>query len=1236
MKHNPYVGPRPYERDDRHNFFGRDRDARDLVALILAEREVLFYAQSGAGKTSLLNAQVIPALEEEGFQVLPVTRVGSSLPPGISDQAVSNIFVFSALMGLAGANIPVEALPKHTLLSFLCEFCLKPSDGVKRRPPLLILDQFEELFTTHQDRWKDAEGFFQQVREALDAEPCLGIVLAMREDHVAELDPYVQILSHRLLGRYRMERLRYEEALEAVTQPALNESCPFEPGVAERLVENLCQIKVLGLEGADQKVVAGRYVEAVQLQVVCQQLWENLPDAPEGDRAIQWEEVERYGNIDRALTNFYESVLAQTVRETGVKERDLRRWFSTQLITPMQTRGLVLKEEKSTAGLPNEAVAVLDKQLLIRADMRAGAWWYELVHDRLVEPIRANNAAWFQANLSALQRQADLWNVQGRQAGLLLREKALVDAEEWAQAHEADLNQTERDFLQDCRAGRAAAERERKQNRRIRSLAIGTTILSVIALGALALALWFYFSAVEQQKLAHSRELAARATLQLKADPEQSVLLALQAVQSADTSEAENALRQAPVENRLRVVLRGHTSWVSRAVFSPDGRAILTASGDGTARIWDSLTGESLVELRGHAKQINTASFSPDSRFVLTASDDGTARVWDLQTCNPDCRFVELKGHTQSVSFAVFSPDGTRIATASDDMTARIWDAATGRTLFVLEGHTQKVNYVVYSPDGKWLATSSEDSTARIWDAGTGQSLRDLRGHNGPIMKVVFSMNGQYVATASKDTTARVWEVTTGKLLAELRGHTDKLTDIAFSSDSRYVVTASSDQTARVWDLQTCNPNCQFTELRGHTSAVNSAVFSQDGRLVLTASADQTARLWETFSGHALAELRGHTYWVYAAAFNPEGDRIVTASADGTARVWEANPAMSVIELQGHTLDVTSAAFSQDGKYIVTASSDSNARVWEAATGRTRIILSGHSDRLNRATFSPDGRFVATASEDNTARVWDLDNCNPDCSFIELKGHKLGVKSVRFSPDGKYVVTASNDQTARIWDWRTCKDPAECKFTELKGHTDWVLDAAFSPDGKFIVTASSEADPTAAIWDSGTGNLLYKLRGHKTALTNAVFSPDGRWIVTASRDNTARVWDWRTCKNETDCKFTELKGHSDWVLDAAFSPDGQWVVTSSRDRTARVWDWNSGKLIAELRGHTGDVTSSAFSPDSQFLVTASGDSTARIWPRTFFAPFKEVWGTACRQIAHALTPAERELCPSDLVKGGQP
>ena len=176
MKNNPFVGPRPYEKGDRRNFYGRDREARDLVSLIFAEREVLLYAPSGAGKTSLLNAMIIPTLEEEGFQVLPVTRVGRDLPPETLNNAIGNIYVYSILQGLADSNISFETNQGYTLLSFLREFYFNPKSNARNRPPLLILDQFEELFTSHQERWKDAGGFFQQVREALDAEPSLGIL----------------------------------------------------------------------------------------------------------------------------------------------------------------------------------------------------------------------------------------------------------------------------------------------------------------------------------------------------------------------------------------------------------------------------------------------------------------------------------------------------------------------------------------------------------------------------------------------------------------------------------------------------------------------------------------------------------------------------------------------------------------------------------------------------------------------------------------------------------------------------------------------------------------------------------------------------------------------------------------------------------------------------------------------------------------------------------------------------
>jgi len=278
---NPYVGPRTFTYAERERFFGREREARDLLALVISERLVLFYAPSGAGKSSLLNTRLVPQLKEAGYAVLPMVRVGGELPAGVS--GVDNIFIFNCLLHLDQHSGDPQRFASMTLKDFLPRLTspdgemyyyddnielAEDVDAYEEPLHILIIDQFEEIVTTHLERWQDRETFFRQLEEAMAADPLLWVVLTLREDYVAALDPYAGLLSNRLRARFYMQRMDYEAALEAVRQPAQQYGRPFAPDVAETLVDNLRQIRVRDTLATGP----GQFVEPVQLQVVCYQL----------------------------------------------------------------------------------------------------------------------------------------------------------------------------------------------------------------------------------------------------------------------------------------------------------------------------------------------------------------------------------------------------------------------------------------------------------------------------------------------------------------------------------------------------------------------------------------------------------------------------------------------------------------------------------------------------------------------------------------------------------------------------------------------------------------------------------------------------------------------------------------------------------------------------------------------------------------------------------------------------
>jgi hypothetical protein len=502
---NPYVGPRPFERkkEDSVRFFGRSQETEEIVALIFGHPVILVYAQSGAGKTSLFNASIATKLEENGFDVLPLTRVGGIVPKGMRLHEIKNLYVFNALLKIDAATNPLT-VSSTSLCTFLEERVRTNDENDQPRPRVIIFDQFEELFTYTPENWRDQRnGFFLQVIEALNADPLLRVVFVIREDFLAELDPYSRLLPEHLRIRYRLERLGESAALRAIKDPLINTQRQFAPGVAEGLVKELLIMKTVDATGKAAEM-EGQYVEPVQLQVVCVTLWSTLePDCIE----IQKSHLENF-NVNEALSDFYKSAVESATKETGVPEADLRNWFGKILVTPMGTRSTVFRGEDLTGGIDNQAVDFLESRHIIRAEFRAGARWYELTHDRLVEPIRKSNEVWFEKNSSLLQNQTALWVAHGRPEGMLLRGKELEQAEldlAKRSSESKTITKDEQDFLATCKRVREHERREKRRNRLIQASAVLVTIAFIAA--------FVSFNTARQQRSVAESESARAASL---------------------------------------------------------------------------------------------------------------------------------------------------------------------------------------------------------------------------------------------------------------------------------------------------------------------------------------------------------------------------------------------------------------------------------------------------------------------------------------------------------------------------------------------------------------------------------------------------------------------------------------------------------------------------------------------------------------------------------------------------
>lgn len=602
------------------------------------------------------------------------------------------------------------------------------------------------------------------------------------------------------------------------------------------------------------------------------------------------------------------------------------------------------------------------------------------------------------------------------------------------------------------------------------------------------------------------------------------------------------------------------------------------------------------LNLRGHRDIVWSATYSPDGQHILTASDDMTASVWNAVTGE---ELLVLRGHEAGIWGARYSPDGKRIVTASEDETARVWDATSGEELVVLRDEEGRFNSVAFSPDGSSILTASDTDAAYLWDANSGEQIRTFQGGGGA-NSASFSPNGERIATANFDNRIRIWNAENGSLFLSIYGHSDVIWNAVYSPNGERIASASADNTVRIWNAENGVELLSIEDIEARR-----VQFSPDGKHIVTAGWDGTARVWDAENGDELFVLQGHTAVINSVQFSPNGQRIVTASSDKKVRVWDAGLGAEALVLRAEGDPIRSIAFHPDGQWIATASSDNIARIWDVASGLLLQKIEGHDDEVTDVAFSPDGERLATASADTTVQIWGIDN---GLQQHLLDRHEDIVWSVAFSPDGNKLASASQDQTARVWEVSSGRE-----ILVLRGHEGGVHSVAFSPDGRTIATASG--DKTVRLWNADTGKEQNVLRGHDQSVNSVAYSRDSRYIVSTSGDKTAYVWD-----AETGDVLVILRGHERSLHNAHFQPDGTRIATASSDMTARLWNTTTGEELMALTGHSDRVNQVIFSPNGEYIVTASQDGTARF----YYSSFDAVLDLAKRCVTRSLTDEERE------------
>ncbi|HOX60081.1 MAG TPA: hypothetical protein PLC99_24660 [Verrucomicrobiota bacterium] len=1231
---NPWPWLDPFTENAQAFFNGRDDDSAALERCVVSGTATVLFGKSGLGKTSLLQAGLFPRLRKAGLlPVLVRLAHGVDSPPAAAQIRV-RLYQECIAQGLAIPGnrqlAPQLEAPEDRLWLDLHTIPVGLQDKNGRNwQPVLVLDQFEEIFTlggqdaTRQQRDFGALGDLIENRIPnalekaigadedlldfllLDAQP-YRVILSLREDYLPNLERWCDRMPRLGPNRYRLLPMNEAQALDAIR---LTGGDLVTPEDAERIVRFVASQQEGPAVGMASGESADASIEPALLSLLCSGL--NLERQTAGAPRLDASDLEQRGG--RIMERFYDDA-TKGVAAAAVA------FLEDELITPDGVRLFYpLKSILQNPGITKRDIdTLIDRRLLRRQPFLEGER-IEVVHDRLAAVARQRR----KAREIAIEQQHRIDDARLEAEAREANEHARLERKNLELKAEA-LERAENDAVQ---------LRHLQQRLKLRLAALAamlgiTSLLAVYAYQQTGLAR-------RAQEQATIRQLIAEGPVMPTGPQYGGPMFGMLRVLAVHRLAAERFPEASPAAfgalqtewlRRARLVrLLENNEDIATLALSPDGSHIISGSSSGNLRFWDVVTGRSAA-FKGHEQRVTGIAYSPDGKHFVSGGMDGKLRLWNATPTAPiGPPFV---GDPHSVTSVAYSPDGMYIVSGGADGKLRLWNTATRAMVgapFV--GGARPVTSVTFSPDGRHIVSGHGDGGLGLWDTTTGALVRNLTGgHTEPVNSVGFSPDGRLIVSGSDDNTLRLWNTASGQLIGQpLVGHKDNVNSVAFSPDGRYLVSGSRDSTVRLWDVGSSEPWAK--RLTGHSKDVTSVTFSADGKFIVSGSKDNTLCIWSTSPNDAMSEafeLPGKpNARVRSVAFSPDG-KSVAAGTDKIIFLWDVSTSTLLgSPFAGHTEDIYSIAYSPDGERIASGGKDKTLRLWDAATGiELAPPLTGHTDTIYGIAFSPDGKRIASASEDQTVRLWDAATGeqvgNPFAKHTDI------VFSVDFSPlDGKRIASVSGDKTLRLWDAASGTPLGK----PMMKHTRSVNSLAFSPDGQRIVTGSN--DLTLRLWDVATQScpIVRLLMDHPEVAFGVNFRRlDGKRIVTESNDKTLRRLGDVATKS---CPVLKpLTGHTDYVNSVAFGPDGKYIVSGSRDGKLRLWDATSGDPVGiPLEGHTDSVLSVAFSPDGKHAASGGFDTTLRHWP------ILESWAEAlCAKLPRNMTHAEwQKVIPAQFA-----